>query len=85
MNLLKLQSIRLTVMVLLASGGLYPYSQAQATPQVMPAAMPDAIQDPTRPEVQPRLDIDRDPIPSPDPDIPSVRALPSHFFPPIGI
>jgi Ca-activated chloride channel family protein len=27
--------------------------------------------DPTRPEIQPRLDIDRDPIPSPDPETPS--------------
>ena len=72
MNLLKLQSIRLTAMVLLASGGLSSHSQTPIAPQMMPAAMPSATQDPTRPEIQPRLDIDRDPVPSPDPDIPTV-------------
>jgi VWFA-related protein len=30
--------------------------------------MPVTLQDPTHPEVQPRLDVDRDPVPSPDPE-----------------
>ncbi len=38
-------------------------AQAPAKPSV-PAGLPD----PTKPEVQPRLDVDHDPIPSPDPD-----------------
>jgi len=39
--------------------------QSAATTQVQ-SAMPATMQGPTRPEVQPRLDVDRDPIPSPD-------------------
>jgi VWFA-related protein len=31
-----------------------------------PTTMPPALSDPTRPELQPRLDVDHDPIPSPD-------------------
>ena len=33
-----------------------------------------ALQDPTKPEVQPPLDVDRDPIPSIDPDLPPITA-----------
>jgi Ca-activated chloride channel homolog len=33
-----------------------------------PAGNAGTMSDPTRPEIQPRLDVDRDPIPSPDPD-----------------
>ena len=35
----------------------------------MQTAMPAASHGPTLPEVQPRLDVDRDPVPSPDPDV----------------
>ena len=42
-------------------------------------AMPASLYDPTRPEVQPRLDVDRDPVPSPDPEVvqPPVASSPS--------
>jgi Ca-activated chloride channel homolog len=39
---------------------------AQTAPSTLPSTK---IGDPTKPEVQPRLDVDRDPIPSPDPDV----------------
>ena len=32
-------------------------------------SVPAASHDPTLPELQPRLDVDRDPVPSPDPDV----------------
>jgi VWFA-related protein len=35
--------------------------------ETQPAA-PTVLRDPTRPEIQPNLDVDRDPIPSPDPE-----------------
>jgi len=54
-------------LVLLAYSGLFLFGQAQpaATAKVQ-STIPAAVQEPTRPEVQPRLDVDRDPIPSPD-------------------
>ena len=64
-----LRSIDLTVLVLLSCGGTSSFCQTQAPQRVMPPVVPSAIQDPTRPEVQPRLDVDRDPIPSLDPDV----------------
>ena len=69
MNAFPLRSIDLTVLVLLSCGGTSSFCQTQAPQRVMPPVVPSAIQDPTRPEVQPRLDVDRDPIPSPDPDV----------------
>jgi Ca-activated chloride channel homolog len=48
--------------------GSCAFGQAAPAPSSSPAAM----HDPTRPEVQPNLDIDRDPIPSPDPEPPPV-------------
>jgi VWFA-related protein len=41
--------------------------------------MPGPMQDPTHPEVQPRLDVDHDPIPSPDAEesAPAITASPS--------
>jgi VWFA-related protein len=39
--------------------------QSAATTRVQ-STTPATLQDPTHPEVQPRLDVDRDPIPSPD-------------------
>ena len=42
------------------------YLVAQNAPATLPSTK---IGDPTKPELQPRLDVDRDPIPSPDPDV----------------
>jgi len=57
--------------------GTGPTSWPQASPAAgVKAQTPGStaiqatIQDPTRPELQPRLDVDRDPIASPDPDVP---------------
>jgi VWFA-related protein len=69
MKSLTLQSIHLAALLLFSFGGLSSSSQTQATQPVAPSAMPSAVQDPTRPEIQPRLDIDRDPIPSPDSEV----------------
>jgi VWFA-related protein len=58
----------LAALVLLCCSGDHLFAQNSA-PSVRPqvsAAQP--ANDPTRPEIQPRLDIDRDPIPSPDPE-----------------
>src|ERR1035438_2182040 len=54
-------------LILLACGGSFLGGQNQpaATTQVQ-STMPVTVHDPTRPEVQRRLDVDRDPIPSPD-------------------
>lgn len=46
-----------------------PGAGVKAQTQV-PGVTQAAIQDPTRPELQPRLDVDHDPIASPDPDVP---------------
>ena len=69
MRSLALQSIPLAALIILSSGGASSFAQIQTTQPVTPVAMSNATQDPTRPEVQPRLDIDRDPIPSPDLDV----------------
>jgi Ca-activated chloride channel homolog len=77
--------------VLVVSSGLPLRSQAQVSPSPQtqpPSAQPQATalshgplqaNDPTQAEVQPRLDIDRDPIPSPDIEEsePSVASAPS--------
>ncbi|MGC1461565.1 MAG: VWA domain-containing protein [Terracidiphilus sp.] len=64
-----IRSIHLAILVLLSSIQLLSFSQAQVPSPVTAPQVPRAIQDPTRPEIQPRLDLDRDPIPSPDPDV----------------
>jgi Ca-activated chloride channel homolog len=61
------------VALMLAGCGGVSFSQSQTAPaaqapSALPSAMSAPMQDPTRPELQPRLDADRDPIPSPDPD-----------------
>ncbi len=49
------------------AGGLLCWSgQVPAAPQSAPSTV---LQDPTHPEIQPRLDVDRDPIASPDPEV----------------
>ena len=52
-----------TLLVLACIGFSLP-SHAQTAPSLQPQTAP--LRDPTRPEIQPRLDADRDPIPSPD-------------------
>jgi Ca-activated chloride channel homolog len=46
------------------------FAQSSATPlsSQLPAVSASPGGNPTKPEVQPRLDVDRDPIPSPDPE-----------------
>lgn len=51
-------------------------AQSPATPPSQLPAASTSLTDPTKPERQPRLDIDRDPIPSPDPD--EVTAAPGN-------
>ncbi len=53
--------------VLYAQSAVYPAPQSR--PGASATANNPAINDPTRPETQPPLDVDRDPIPSPDPDV----------------
>lgn len=43
-------------------------AQQKNVPPSLASASPSAMSDPTKPEVQPRLDVDRDPIASPDPE-----------------
>lgn len=51
-----------------AAGAQVPAAQRTAVPSAQPA--PSAtLPDPTQPEMQPRLDVDRDPIGSPDPEV----------------
>lgn len=58
---------------------------AQAAPQAQPAVQ-DPGHDPTLPQPQPRLDIDRDPIPSLDPDTSTPAATPASSGPtPAGV
>jgi Ca-activated chloride channel homolog len=49
-------------------------AQPQSAPAIFPSPATAQAQDPTRPEIQPNLDVDRDPIPSPDPETPPVVA-----------
>jgi Ca-activated chloride channel homolog len=51
-------------LVLLGCGGPFSFCQSASAPKQ--TAVPVPIQDPTRPELQPRLDMDHDPVPSPD-------------------
>jgi Ca-activated chloride channel homolog len=67
--LLKLHDSRfayLAAVVLLTCCGRFAYSQPGG--QELPAT-PISMSDPTRPEVQPPLNVDRDPIPSPDANV----------------
>jgi Ca-activated chloride channel family protein len=51
-------------LVLLGCSG--PFSLCQSASAPKQTSVPAPMQDPTRPELQPRLDTDHDPIPSPD-------------------
>jgi Ca-activated chloride channel family protein len=68
-----------TALSLLASVGAALFSQAVvASAQQMQAGNLAATDDPTKPEIQPPLDIDRDPIASPDLNVPPpTAAIPS--------
>ncbi|HUY81457.1 MAG TPA: VWA domain-containing protein [Acidobacteriaceae bacterium] len=64
-----LRSAPLVALLLLGCSGASLLCQMQSTlPTQSQSAMPAAMRDPTSPEVQQRLDVDRDPIPSPDPE-----------------
>jgi VWFA-related protein len=66
----QLRILCLSVAALLPFHGLLSFSQAATTAGAQTqTAAPGALPDPTLPEVQPRLDIDHDPIPSPDVDV----------------
>jgi Ca-activated chloride channel homolog len=63
---------------LLGCGGaaLSPQAAVWPAPQAQPGN-PAVVNDPTRPEIQRPLDVDRDPIPSPDRDVhPTATAIP---------
>jgi len=63
------------VLSLLGWGGAALFAQAAVWPSPQaPAGNPAAVNDPTRPEAQPPLDVDRDPIATPDVDVPPPRA-----------
>jgi Ca-activated chloride channel family protein len=51
-------------LVLLGCSGPFSFCQSASAPKQ--TSVPAPMQDPTRPELQPRLDTDHDPIPSPD-------------------
>jgi VWFA-related protein len=65
------------VLTLFSCIGSYAFGQMQ-TAATAPATTPDVLSDPTRPEMQLRLDVDRDPLPSPDVEeiVPSVALAP---------
>ncbi len=80
-SLLKKHSARgpiLAAFLLLGWGGATLFAQTIISPAPQAQATnPVAKNDPTRPEIQPPLDTDRDPIPSPDLDVPfTPTALP---------
>jgi Ca-activated chloride channel family protein len=57
-------SAQAATLLLLACSGFPLLSRAQTAPSTQPQTAP--MSDPTHPEIQPRLDADHDPIPSPD-------------------
>jgi Ca-activated chloride channel family protein len=62
-----LRSTLLPVLVLLGCGGSSLFCQIQpAQPPQAKRTVPATLYDPTRPEIQLNLDVDRDPVPSPD-------------------
>jgi Ca-activated chloride channel homolog len=64
------------------SGGAVLFSQAVLEPALhAQAGNPAVIDDPTKPEIQPPLDIDRDPIASPDLNVPPPAAAISRVAP----
>jgi len=69
------------VTALLVCSGSSLFCQAPSVPPAQAVQqLPGSMQDPTHPESQPRLDLDHDPIPSPDPP----ESLPSSTAPVLG-
>lgn len=65
-----LRSVALMVLILPGIDGRLLFCQALPAPSAQArTTMQVEMRDRTHPEVQPRLDIDRDPVPSPDPEI----------------
>jgi len=64
-------------LTLLSCSGSYALGQIQTTPTA-PTRIAVPLSDPTRPEMQLRLDVDRDPLPSPDIEavVPSISPTP---------
>jgi Ca-activated chloride channel family protein len=63
---------------LIAQASVWPAPQAQAGNPTAPNDQTQTRTDPTRPEIQPPLDTDRDPIPSPDLEVsPTTTAIPA--------
>ncbi|MGA8672828.1 MAG: VWA domain-containing protein [Terracidiphilus sp.] len=58
----------LAALAFLCCGGEHLFAQNSAPSVRQQVSAEQPANDPTRPEIQPRLDIDRDPIPSPDPE-----------------
>ena len=66
------------VLLLSGWGGTIVFSQAVYSSPQAQAGNTASMNDPTRPEIQPPLNVDRDPIPSPDPDVsPTTAAMPA--------
>jgi Ca-activated chloride channel family protein len=81
----------LAAIALLYGSGSHMFAHAQSAASAPQAgAQPSSMQAPattnplTRPEAQPRLDVDRDPIPSPDPIAPPASAADSSSALPIA-
>jgi len=66
--------LTIPTLILLGCFAVAPHSHGQATPATRPASPSD----PTRPEAQPPLDLDRDPVASPDPDEITAADLATH-------
>lgn len=67
----------LTAIALLYGSGSQMFAHAQSTTQPPSSAAPSSPPSFTRPEAQPPLNVDRDPIPSPDPVAPPASAADS--------
>jgi Ca-activated chloride channel family protein len=67
-NAPQLRVLAFLAAALIPVAGTPAFSQSTAATQTQPA-MPGNLPDPTQPETQPRLDVDHDPIPSPDREV----------------
>jgi Ca-activated chloride channel homolog len=63
-------------LILLPGACLPAQSPAGLQGRAQQTAVPSSPNNPMQPEVQPRLDVDRDPVPSPDPDVVQPAAAP---------
>ena len=86
------RSVLLAVFALLYGGGSFMVAHAQSAAATQNGTAPagsslqpsQATNPPTRPETQPRLDVDRDPIASPDPIAPPAPAASTNSAPALG-